>query len=241
MVTSSHRGGLVRRILIVSVIVTVVAGFAASPVAAAPVALGDADLAGAALTPDTIPDDGWAAAAPETIEGEPNTQANDIEGGWCGGATDGYTAGELHTTGSANTTLAKIVSPDEPYWFIWEQLWSFDEAFGNTSVAQAKSFIATTKAVINECSTGWTTSGGEITNSITPAIIPWPRVGKQRLAVELTTAGDGVTETTYVVYVRIANNVLSIHSRILPPDQTLLKKIVKRATKQLKEAMAAAA
>ena len=227
-----------RRFRIVSVVAVLCLAAVAEPAAAAPVALGDADLAAAALTAETIPDDGWAAAPAGVIEPEPHTQANDIEGGWCGGATDGYTAGELHITGSASTTLQKVAAPDQPYWFVWQQLWSFDEAFGNSAVKQAKSFIKTIKTVVGECPDGWQTSGGEITNSITPAVIPWPKVGKGRLAVELTTAGDGVTETTHVIYVRIANNVLSIHSRILPADETLLQQIVKQAAKQLKQAMA---
>jgi len=224
----------VRRFRIMTLLVATCLVFTLGPASAAP--LGDADLQAAALTPETIPDAGWAAAAAGTLESEPHTQANDIEGGWCGGATDGYTAGELHITGSAGTILTKVVTPDEPHWFIWEQLWSFDSTNDATAVSQAKSFMATNKQVIGDCTQGWQTSGGEIINQITPEIVPWPKVGKQRLAVKLTTAGDGVTDTTYVVYVRIANNVLSIHSRILPPDDSLLKKIVKRATKLLKNA-----
>jgi hypothetical protein len=227
-----------RRLRAVTALVAVCTVVSVLPAGAAPAPLDDADLEQAVLTPEEMPDEQWAEAAPGVIEPEPHTQANDIEGGWCGGATDGYAAGELHTTGSASTTLTKVVSPDEPYWFVWEQLRSFDETADATSVAQAKSFIATIKAAVAECPDGWTVSGGEIINSVTPQVVPWPKVGNQRLAVELTTAGDGVTDTTHVVYVRVANNVLSIHSRILPPDESLLRKIVKRAAKLLKDAAA---
>jgi hypothetical protein len=213
----------------------------ASPAAAArpPVPLDDAQLAAAVLTGDDITDSDWGPADAGTIEPEPHTQANDIEGGWCGGATDAYAAGELHTSGTATTTLSKIPGPDEPYWFVWQSLRSFQEAFGNTAIKQAKNFMKTIKDAATSCPS-WTTSGGEITNSISPATVPFPRSGgNQRLAFELTTAGDGVTETTYVVYVRAKNNVVSIHTRILPADADLLEAIVKRAVRKMKQAAAA--
>jgi hypothetical protein len=213
----------------------------AAPAAAAPVLLDDAQLTAAVLAPADVPGGGWTAAPGTVIESEPRTQANDIEGGWCGGATDGYAAGELHAVnGSATTILQKIAAPDEPYWFVWETLWSFGESFGNSPVTQAKNFVNTLQAAASECES-WTTSGGEITNSISPEIIPFAAIGNQRFAVQLTTQGDGVSEITHVVYVRVKNNVVVIHTRILPADTTLLTKIVKKATKKLKQAAAAAA
>jgi hypothetical protein len=83
-------------------------------------------------------------------------------------------------------------------------------------------------------------SGGEIINSVSGAIVPFANVGNQRFAVEITTVGDGVSEITHAVYVRVKNNVVVIHARILPADSTLLTKIVKKATKKLKQTAAAA-
>ena len=192
-------------------------------------ALDDGDLNPALLSPDNIPDDGWEIAPPDVIESQPNTQANDVSGGWCGGATDGYHAAQLGATGNATVSLQKIVSQGEPYWFVWEALYAFADT------ADAKSFVRSTKVEgFGLCPDGWTV-GGEIPNQVTAKVISWPKVGKQRLAVEVTTAGDGVTATTHVIYVRISNKVLSVHSRILPADEALLKKIVKKATKLLKK------
>ena len=213
----------------------------AAPAAAAPVLLDDAQLAAAVLVPTDVPGGGWTAAPAGVIEPEPHTQANDIEGGWCGGATDSYVVGELHATaGTATTNLQRIVAPDEPYWFVWQTLRSFQESFGNSPVTQAKNFMNTMKGATVECDS-WTTSGGEITNSISAAIEPFAAIGNQRFALRITTSGDGVTAETDAVYVRVANNVVVIHTRILPNDPTLLKQIVKKATKKLKQAAAAAA
>lgn len=228
---------LLRVIVIGSVALTV--GLAA-PAAAAPVVMTGPQLVAALLAPDNVPGGGWTIAPADVIESEPHTQANDIEGGWCGGATDGYAAGELRAPAGVVTTLQKIVSPDEPYWFVWETLWTFQESFGNSPVTQAENFMNTMKGAAIECAS-WTTSGGEITNSISGAIEPFAAIGNQRFAVRITTSGDGVTEESDAVYVRVANNVVVIHTRILPTDSTLLKKIVKKATKKLKQAAAAAA
>jgi hypothetical protein len=222
----------VRRIIVV---VFVLAGFAAisvAPAAGAP--LSDADLEQALLAPEDMPEEQWAEAAAGTIEGRPGVQSEAPGDGWCGGGTDSFLASEAGSSGSATTTLSKVVSPDEPYWFIWQALWSFETTGG------AKQHLAAIEQQINGCTT-WQDFGGEIQVGITPEIISWPKVGKQRLAVEVLTSGDGVSETTHVIYVRVANHVLAIHSRILPPDETLLRKIVKRATKLLKDAAADAA
>jgi hypothetical protein len=227
----------VTRVLIIGTVALAVA-FAA-PAAAAPVVLSDAQLATAALAPADVPGGGWTAAPPGVLEPEPHTQANDIEGGWCGGATDAYAAGELRAAGSATTTLQKIVSPDQPYWFVWQSLRSFQESFGNSPVMQAKNFMNTMQAAATECES-WEVSGGEIINSVSGAIVPFANLGNQRFAVEITTVGDGVSQATHAVYVRVKNNVVVIHTRILPPDSTLLKKIMKKATKKLKQAAAAA-
>ncbi|MEX0666322.1 MAG: hypothetical protein WD598_16330 [Acidimicrobiia bacterium] len=211
----------------------------AAPAAAAPVVLTDVQLAAATLAGADVPGGGWAVAPAAVIEPEPHTQANDIEAGWCGGATDGYAAGELHAAGGATATLQKIVAADQPYWFIWESLHSFQESFGNSPVTQAKNFMNTMQTAATECES-WIVIGGEIPNSVSGAIAPFAAIGNQRFAVEITTNGDGVTETTHAVYVRVANNVIVIHTRILPTDPTLLKKIVKKATKKVRQAAAAA-
>jgi len=233
-----HRGA---RVVITGVVALTVA-FAA-PAAAPPpveVVLTEAQLTAAGLAPADVPDAGWAAAPAGIIEPEPHTQANDIEAGWCGGATDGYAAGELRAAAVATNTLQKIAAPDEPYWFIWQTLYTFQESFGNSPSAQATNFLNTMQTAATECES-WTTIGGEITNSISPAEVPFAALGQQRFAIEITTSGDGVSEVTHAVYVRVANNVVVIHTRILPTDPTLLKKIVKKATKKLKQAAAAAA
>ncbi len=212
----------------------------AAPAAAAPVLLDDAQLGAAVLAPEDVPGGDWTVAPDGVIESEPHTQLNDIEGGWCGGATDGYVAGELHAVnGAATTTLQKIASPDEPYWFVWQTLWSFTESFGNSAVTQAKNFMKTMKTAAVECES-WAVSSGELPNSVSGAIEPFAAIGNQRFAVRITTTGDGVSEETNAVYVRVANNVVVIHTRILPADSTLLKQIVKKATKKLKAAAAAA-
>jgi hypothetical protein len=226
------------RVLAVCGVALVVLG---APVAAAPpVVLTDGPLSDAVLEPSDVPDSRWEAAAPDVIEPEPHTQTNETSGGWCGGVADGSTAEALTPGGSATTTLSKTPAPQQPLWFIWERLLSFDESDSATAVANAKSFIATIKAVIAECPMGWQTTGGEITNSNTPAVATFPKVGKQRLHVSVTTAGDGVTAQTDVVYVRVSNNVAVVHTRILPPDASLLQKIVKRAVKKLQQVAAAA-
>ena len=225
------------RVLVIGTVAFAVA-FAA-PAAAAPVVLSDAQLATAALAPADVPDGGWAVAPAGVIEPEPHTQANDIEGGWCGGATDAYAAGELRAAGSATTILQKIVAPDQPYWFMWQSLRSFQESFGNSPVAQAKNFMNTMQTAATECES-WLVSGGEITNSVSGAIVPFAKVGNERFAVEITSVGDGVSVVTHAVYVRVKNNVVVIHTRILPADPTLLKMIVKKATKNLKQTVAAA-
>jgi hypothetical protein len=211
----------------------------ATPAAAAPTALSDTQLTAAALVPGAAPLNGWTAAPAGVLESEPHTQANDIAGGWCGGATDGFAAGELRAAGGASATLQKVVSPDEPNWFVWETLHSFQAAFGHSAVAEAKSFMHTMKVAVKDCAS-WQTSGGEITNSVSGALVPFSKVGNQRFAVKITTAGDGVTEQTNAVYVRAANNVVVVHTRILPVDLALLKKIVKKAVKKVQQAAAAA-
>ena len=200
-------------------------------VAVAPVGAGvGSELQPALLTPDNIPDDGWEAAPESVTESAPHTQEFAQSGGWCDGDTDEFEASQLGYTGQATTTLQKIVSDDEPYWFVWQQLYSFADT------GDAKTFLETIETEgFGSCPDGWTV-GGEVPNQVTGEEISWPKVGKQRLAVEVTTAGDGVTETSHVVYVRIANKVLSIHSRILPVDEALLKKIVKKAAKLMKKA-----
>jgi hypothetical protein len=197
-------------------------------VAAAPAGAGlDKELKPALLTPDNIPDDGWDNAPESVIESAPRTQEFAQNGGWCDGDTDEFEASQLGYTGRATTTLQKVVSDEEPYWFVWQQLYSFADA------GDAKTFLATIESEgIASCPDGWTVAG-EIPNQVTGEEVTWPKVGKQRLAIEVTTAGDGVTETSHVVYVRIANKVLSVHSRILPADEALLKKIVKKAAKLL--------
>jgi len=211
----------------------------ASPAAAAPVGLSDVQLTAAELTPGATPLAGWTAAPAGVLESEPHTQANDIVSGWCGGATDGFAAGELHAAGGASVTLQKVVAPDQPSWFVWETLHSFQAAFGHSAVAEAKSFMHTMKAAVTDCAS-WQTTGGEITNSVSGALVPFAKVGNQRFAVKITTAGDGVTEQTNAVYVRTANNVVVVHTRILPVDPVLLKKIVKKAVKKVQQAAAAA-
>jgi hypothetical protein len=217
--------------------VALVVGLVA-PASAAEVELTDAQLADAVLAPADVPDAGWESAPPDVIEPEPHTQANDIEGGWCGGATDGYTAGELRAGGSARATLTKVVSPDEPRWFIWETLWSFRESAGTTAVGSAKAFLATTRAVVEECPS-WIDDNGEFLSTLTPEVVTFPRVGKKRLAFRVTTATEDFSNEASVVYVRVANQVAVIHTRILPPDSTLLTKIVKRAVRKLRAAAAA--
>jgi len=211
----------------------------AAPASAAPVELDDAQLAAAVLAPEDVPDEDWSPAAPDVIETQPRTQANDVEGGWCAGATDGSTAGELRAGGSATTTLTKAVAPDEPRWFIWETLWSFRESAGNTAVESAKSFLATTEAVVGECES-WLDESGEFPLTVAAEVVAFPRVGKQRLALRVTTSTEDFSNETSVVYVRVANNVAVIKTRILPPDSVLLTRIVKRAVKELKSAAAAA-
>lgn len=231
-----HRGA---RVVIIGVVAFTLA-FAA-PAAAPPVevVLTEAQLTAAALAPADVPGGGWTAAPAGVIESEPHTQANDIEAGWCGGATDGYAAGELRVSAIATNTLQKIAAPDEPYWFIWQTLYTFQESFGNSPSTQATNFLNTMQTAATECES-WTTIGGEITNSVSGSIVPFAALGQQRFAVEITTFGDGVSEVTHAVYVRVANNVVVIHTRILPTDPTLLKKIVKKATKKLKQAAATA-
>ena len=125
------------------------------------------------------------------------------------------------------------MSPDEPYWFVWETLWSFQESFGHSPVVQARNFMNTMKSAAVDCDS-WVVSSGELPNSVSGAIEPFARVGNQRFAVEITTSGDGVSEVTHAVYVRLKNNVVVIHARILPPDPTLLQQIVKQGIQKLK-------
>jgi hypothetical protein len=238
------------RILRVAVIgIVVLTTGLAAPAAAAPVVLDEKQLEAALLRPSNLPDGGWTVAPPDVIEGEPGTQANGSTGGWCGGATDGYLAGEIDpTAGNARTTLQKVDAPDAPYWFVWETLWSFGGSSGVSPVAQAKSFMSTMQSAAGGCES-WTTSGGEIPNSITPEVVPFVAIGDQRFAVQITTDGDGVTAYSDAVYVRVRNNVVVLHTRILPLDlephlnldATLLPQIVKKATKQVKRTAAAAA
>jgi hypothetical protein len=216
----------VRRFGIVTLTIATCLGVAVAPAGAGL----DTELKPALLSPDNIPDDDWDTAPTSVIESAPRTQEFAQEGGWCGGDTDEFEASQLGYTGRATTALQKVASADEPYWFLWEQLYSFADP------GDAKAFLESIRAEgFGVCPEGWTV-GGEVPNQITPEEISWPKVGKQRLAVEVTTTGDGVTETSHVVYVRIANKVLSVHSRILPVDEALLKKIVKKAAKLLKKA-----
>jgi hypothetical protein len=210
----------------------------AAPAGSAPAALDDAQLSEALLTPEDMPGGGWETPANEVFEPEPKTQANDIIGGWCGGATDGYAAGELQAAGAASGTLQRVADPEAPYWFSWESLHSFQPAFGSSASAQAKSFMSTIETAATECES-WTTSSGEITNTVSGAFVPFSKVGKQRFAVEITTSGDGVSEVTHAVYVRVKNHVVVVHTRILPTDTQLLTDIVKSAVGKVKRAVAA--
>ena len=227
------------RVLITAAVLAIVA--LAAPAAAAPVVLTGPELTAGLLAPEDVPGGGWVTAPSEVIEPEPHIQstadtpafAKDT-GGWCGG---GPTVG---VTPGAVTTLQKVVSPDEPYWFIWEALFSFDQADGLPPAGHAKAFVNAEQGYATGCES-WTTSGGEITNSISGVVVPFAAVGKQRVAIEVTTFGDGVSELTHVVYVRVKNHVVVVHTRILPSDTALLTQIVKKATKKLKQAVAAAA
>ena len=220
--------------------VVVVCGLAAAgvfvggPVSAAPVVVLDEEqLASALLTPATARGPGWTAAEPDVIEREPRTLANDVEGGWCGGATDAYAAGELQVAATAETTLTKTVAPDEPLWFLWTKAYSFPD------VARAKSFLETIAAAEGSCDS-WVIEG-EPVNGISVDPLGIPMVGNETLAFRATTAGDGVTEVRDYVYVRLRNNVVVTHTRILPPDDALVVRIARTARKSLKQAVKAAA
>ncbi len=206
---------------------------------AEPAPLDGPHLVAALLAPADVPGGGLATPSGAVIESEPHTQGNTATGGWCGGATDGSIADALHPSAGVIATLQKIAAPDQPYWFVWETLWSFEPSSGISAVAAAKSFMKSMKAAATGCPS-WTTSGGEITNSVSGKIVKLAKVGDQRFAVLITTSGDGVSERTNAVYVRIANNVVVIHDRILPPNGALLKKIVKAAVKKLEQTAASA-
>jgi hypothetical protein len=231
-----------RGLMVIVGAIAVTVGLAA-PAAAPPpveVVLTEAQLNAATLLPTDVPGGGWDYAPAGVIEPEPHTQANDIESGWCGGATDGYAAGELRVSAIVTNTLQKIAAPGEPYWFIWQTNYTFQEAFGNSPTAQATSFMNTMQTASTEC-TSWMVLGGEIPNSVEPASFTIAPIGQESFAVQMTTFGDGVSEVTHAVYARVANNVAVVHTRILPADTTLLRKIAKKATKKLKQAAAAAA
>lgn len=201
--------------------------------AAPPVVLDEAALAAGLLAPATMPEPGWVAADPGVVESRPVVQANDIEGGWCGGATDSYAAGELQVAATAASTLAKAAAPGEPTWFLWTKAFSFPDA------ARAKSFLANVGTAAASCD-GWVLDG-EPVNGVTAATIALPKIANETLALRATTSGDGVSETRDYVYVRVRNNVVVTHTRILPPDDVLVRKIAKRSGKLLKQAVNTAA
>ena len=71
-------------------------------------------------------------------------------------------------------------------------------------------------------------------------MVTTPTIGNQSLALRTTTVGDGVSESRSYVYVRIRNNVVVTHTRIVPPDDALVISIAKRSAKALKKAVKAA-
>ena len=66
-------------------------------------------------------------------------------------------------------------------------------------------------------------------------------IPKIPLAVRTTISGDGVTATENYLYVRVANNVVVTHTRVVPTDDALALSIAQRSTKRLKKAVKAAA
>ncbi len=205
----------------------------AAPASATPyIVLDEARLAAALLTPTTAPGAGWTPAAPGVIESRPWALANDIEGGWCGGATDAYGAGELQVGATAATILAKVVAPDEPTWFIWTKAYSFPDK------VRAKSFLTNVADAEASCDS-WVLDG-EPVNGVSADVVTTPTIGNQSLALRTTTVGDGVSESRSYVYVRIRNNVVVTHTRIVPPDDALVISIAKRSAKALKKAVKAA-
>ncbi len=219
---------------------TVVAAFVAlallgaSPASAAPaVVLDEAELAAALLTAATVPGGGWAAADPGVLESRPHALANDIEGGWCDGATDAYGAGELQVAATAESTLAKAGAPDGPTWFLWTKAYSFPDK------ARAKSFMESVAAAEASCDS-WVLDG-EPVNGVSAEVVAIPTIGNQSLALRTTTVGDGVSATQDYVYVRILNNVVVTHTRIDPSDDALVVSIAQASRKALKKAVKAAA
>lgn len=198
--------------------------------------LDDAQLAGAVLTPEEVPGDGWALATSDVSEGQPNTQARSAIPGWCGNLTDSDAADDRAVAGSAVTTLQRIPGPDDPYWFVWETLWSFSESGKRNATQEARAFLSAIQDGVDGCKEeGWVDFGGL---RLTPREIAFAKVGNQRIAFHVTTPIDGAVAEGFVVYVRVANNVVVVHARILPPDKALLTSIVKRAVKRLKETTA---
>ena len=203
---------------------------APSAFGAAPVVLSEAQLAAALLPGAKVPGGGWTTAAAGVIESRPWALANDIENGWCGGATDAYAAGELQVAATAEATLAKTVAPDEPIWFLWTKAYSFPD------VARAKSFLVNVQAAALDCD-GWVLDG-EPVNGVSAETVAIPKIP---LAVRTTISGDGVTATENYLYVRVANNVVVTHTRVVPTDDALALSIAQRSTKRLKKAVKAAA
>ncbi len=222
-----------KRVIALAVLVVVVMAGATPAFAAPPVVLTETELTAGLLAPTAVPGGGWTPAAPGVLESRPWAQANDIEGGWCDGGTDAYAAGELQVAATAQATLAKSVAPDEPTWFIWTKAYSFPD------VGRAKSFLETVVAAEAFCES-WVLSGEPI-NGVSAEAVPIVAIGNQRLALRTTTSGDGVSETQDYVYVRIRNNVVVTHTRISPPDDSLVVSIAKRSAKALKKAVKAAA
>ena len=209
------------------------AALGAVPASAAPVVvLDETELGAGLLTSVTAPGGGWVDAEPGVIESRPTALANDIEGGWCGGATDAYGAGELQVAATAEAILAKGAAPDEPTWFIWTKAYSFPDK------SRATSFLTNVADAEASCDS-WVLDG-EPVNGVSADVVTIPTIGNQSLALRTTTVGDGVSETRNYVYVRIRNNVVVTHTRIIPPDDALIVSLAKRSAKVLKKAVRAA-
>lgn len=216
-----------------SVVLVGVVVLCATPVSAVPIAvLDEAELGAGLLVPTAVPGGGWSDADPGVVESRPRVLANDVEDGWCGGATDAYGAGELQVAATAESTLAKSVAPDEPVWFLWTKAYSFPD------VARAQSFLASVVAAEEACDS-WVLDG-EPVNGVSADVVTAPAIGNDTLAYRTTIVGDGVSATEDYVYVRLRNNVVVTHTRIVPADDALVLSIARAAKKSLKKAVRAA-
>lgn len=222
-----------KRIIVLAILIASVMAGATPALAAPPVVLTEAELDTALLAPANTPGGAWTPAATGVLEPRPWALANDIEGGWCGGATDAYGAGELQVAATAETILARAGSPDEPTSFLWTKAYSFPD------VGRAKSFLVDVAAARASCDS-WVLDG-EPVNGVTTDFVTIPAIGNGRLVLRTTTSGDGVSEVRFYAYVRIRNNVVVTHTRLAPQDDELVLTIARRSTKALKKAVKAAA